>query len=244
LPESLTDRVVLVTGAAHRLGREIALCLADQGCQVVVHYHQAQAAAAETLAEIERRGARGSQVAADLSTADGIREVFDWIDRSVGRLDFLVNSAAILEPIGLMEADELDWDRTIDLNLKAAFFCLQQAARRMQSAGGAIVNISDVAGLRPWKRYPVHSISKAGVEMLTRVAALALAPGIRVNAIAPGLALKPRDMPEERWAALARPVPLQRAGVPSEVGEAVVFLLKNEYITGETLIVDGGYHLV
>jgi pteridine reductase len=244
LPQNLVDRVVLVTGAGHRLGREIALRLADEGCQVVVHYHRAETDAADTVSEIKRRGANGFQVAADVSTGAGIRHLFESIDRSLGSLDFLVNSAAILEPVDLLQASEDDWRRTIDLNLKGAFFCLQQAARRMHSGGGAIVNISDVAALRPWKRFPLHSISKAGIEMLTRVAALALAPGIRVNAVAPGLALKPERMPDHRWEALAESVPLKRAGVPSDIGEAIVFLFKNDYITGETLIVDGGYHLV
>lgn len=244
MPAELADKVVLVTGAAHRLGREIALRLADEGCQVVVHYHRSQTAASETTTEIRRRGAEAYPLAADLSTSSGIRRLFQAIDRSIGNLDFLVNSAAVLEPVDLLQATDLDWEHTIDLNLKGAFFCLQQAARRMRSDGGAIVNISDVAALRPWKRFPIHSISKAGIEMLTRVAALALAPSIRVNAVAPGLALKPENMPEERWKALARSIPLQRSGGPSDIGEAVVFLLKNEYITGETLVVDGGYRFV
>ena len=240
----LGGRVVLVTGAAQRLGRQIALRLADEGCQVVVHYHASETAAADTVSEIRQRGASAFLVAADLSTIPGVSYLFESIDRSVGNLDFLVNSAAILEPVDLLQATEVDWQHTIDLNLKGAFFCLQQAARRMRSDGGAIVNISDVAALRPWKRYPIHSMSKAGIEMLTRVAALALAPKIRVNAVAPWLALKPETMPDDRWEALASSVPLQRAGTPSDIAEAVVFLFKNEYITGETLVVDGGYRLV
>jgi NAD(P)-dependent dehydrogenase (short-subunit alcohol dehydrogenase family) len=244
LPADLADKVVLVTGAAHRLGRAIALRLADEGCRVVVHYHRSEAAASDTVSELRRRGATASMVQADLSTMDGIRRLFESVDRSSGRLDLLVNSAAILERVELLQATEADWSRTMDLNLRGAFFCLQQAARRMLPEGGAIVNVSDVAAIRPWKRYPIHSISKAGIEMLTRAAALALAPGVRVNAIAPGLALKPEGMPDQRWQALADSVPLRRPGIPSDIGEAVVFLFKNDYITGETLIVDGGYHLV
>jgi NAD(P)-dependent dehydrogenase (short-subunit alcohol dehydrogenase family) len=132
----------------------------------------------------------------------------------------------------------MDWDQTLDLNLKGAFFCLQQAAKRMRI--GAIVNISDVIGRRPWKRFPVHSISKAGLEMLTQVASLALAPDIRVNAIAPGLVLRPSTMDPARWEALSAKSPLQRSGTPKDIVEAVLFLLKNDYITGETLVVDGG----
>ena len=244
MPPYLIDKVVLVTGAAHRLGREIALRLADEGCQVVVHYHQAEASAAATVDDIRRRGLEAIPVSADLRSLSGIDSLFATIDRSVGSLDYLVTSAAVLEPVDLLGASEADWQRTIDLNLKGAFFCLQRAAERMQDNGGAIVNISDVAGLRPWKRYPVHSISKAGVEMLTRVAALALAPRVRVNAVAPGLAMKPETMTEERWLALADSVPLRKAGSPADIADAVIFLFKHEYITGETLVVDGGYRLV
>jgi NAD(P)-dependent dehydrogenase (short-subunit alcohol dehydrogenase family) len=244
LPGELDDKIVLVTGAARRLGRAIAFRLADEGCRIALHYHRSESDAADTLAELRQRGATAFAFPADLSTGGGIRDLFESVDRAFGSLDFLVNSAAILDPLNLLEVGEDDWRRTIDLNLKGAFFCLQQAARRMQPRGGAIVNISDVAALRPWKRYPVHSISKAGIEMLTRVAALALAPKIRVNAVAPGLALKPETMTDERWGTMADAVPLRRAGLPSEIGEAIVFLFENEYVTGETLIVDGGYHLV
>jgi pteridine reductase len=128
----------------------------------------------------------------------------------------------------------------MDLNLRAAFFCLQAAARRMQAGGGAIVNISDVAGQRPWSRYPIHSISKAGVDMLTRSAALALAPSVRVNGVAPGPVEKPSRMAEGRWAEIGRAVPLGRPGSGDDVAAAVVFLLQNDYLVGETIAVDGG----
>jgi pteridine reductase len=244
LPEELVDKIALVTGGAHRLGREIALRLADEGCQIILHYHRSEAEAVDTLSEIHRRGSKGIRVSADLSSREGVQHLFGEVDRSFNKLDYLINSAAILEPAHLLQASDDDWQRTIDLNLRGTFFCLQMAARRMQPKGGSIVNISDVAALRPWRRYPIHSISKAGVEMLTRVAALALAPTVRVNAVAPGLALKPERMSDERWGSLARSVPLKRAGLPSEVSQAVVFLLKNDYITGETIVVDGGYRLV
>jgi NAD(P)-dependent dehydrogenase (short-subunit alcohol dehydrogenase family) len=241
----LHGKLALVTGGAHRVGRAITLSLAEQGCDLLVHYHRAAQAAAQTAAEADRRGGRATCVAADLSTMEGIEQVFAAVDEKLGGLDVLVNSAAVFEPIPLLEATEETWRRTMDLNLRATAFCLQQAARRMRArGGGAIVNISDAAGHRPFRRYPLHSISKAGVEMLTRAAALELAPAIRVNAVVPGPVLKPEDMPESRWQSIAARSPLGRPGRPQDVARAVVFLLHNDYITGESLRVDGGDLLV
>ena len=237
----LEGKIALVTGAGHRLGREIAQALGRRGCHTIVHYHAAAGPAAATVRELEALGVRAQAVQADLRDPSALAGLFEAVDRSLGGPDLLVNSAAILEPVALLEADDAAWSRTIDLNLKASFFCLQQAARRMQArGGGAVVNVSDVAGLAPWPRYPIHSISKAGVEMLTRVAARALAPAIRVNAVAPGPVLKPQGMPEARWEQIGAGLPLGRPGAPSDIVEAVLFLFENDFITGETLVVDGG----
>lgn len=240
---NLRGKAAIVTGAAHRVGRALALALADHGCDVVLHFHQSGGEAARTAQEIAARGVRAFPVQADLRHDSGIAALFQAVDREFSALDILVQSAAVLEPVDLLAATPEDWSRTIDLNLRSLFFCLQQAARRMQTGGGAIVNISDQAALRPWRRYPIHSISKAGVEMLTRVAALALAPGIRVNAVAPGPVLKPTALADDRWAQIGRSLPLGRAGSPDDVARAMIFLLENEYITGETVVVDGGDQL-
>ncbi|MEW6567903.1 MAG: SDR family oxidoreductase [Chloroflexota bacterium] len=237
----LTDRIALVTGGAHRVGRAIALSLAERGCHLIIHYHASGQAAAETVAEIQVMRRRAAAVQADLSTSEGVAKLFRLVDEVFGGLDLLVNSAAVLLPKDLLEVGDEDWRQTVGLNLKGAFFCLQQAALRMRArGGGAIVNISDLAGLRPWKRFPLHSISKAGVEMLTQVAALALAPNIRVNAIAPGAVLKPAGMDDSRWQKITSALPLRRPGTPQDVARAVVFLFENDYVTGETLVVDGG----
>jgi NAD(P)-dependent dehydrogenase (short-subunit alcohol dehydrogenase family) len=239
----LSGRNALVTGGAHRVGKAIALALAERGCDLVVHFHQSVEAATQTEAEIRKLGVQATAIQADLSSMDGIERLFQKIDDQAIPLDILINSAAVMERVDLLLATEDDWQRTINLNLKGAFFCLQQAALRMQQNGGAIVNISDVAGTRPWARYPVHSISKAGIEMLTQVCALALAPKIRVNAVMPGPVIKPEWLDEDRWQQLTEKLPLKRAGSGLDVAEAVVFLVENEYITGETLTVDGGDHL-
>ena len=237
---NLEGKVALVTGGAHRVGRRIALALAREGCDLVVHYHRSQAEAEATVRELNQAGAPAVAVQADLSQPAGIEHLFGEVDRLRGRLDILINSAAILTPVDLLTATYTDWASTMDLNLRATFFCLQAAARRMQTRGGAIVNISDVAGQRPWRRYPIHSISKAGVDMLTRTAALALAPAVRVNGVAPGPVEKPKRMPDDRWTEIGKSVPLGRPGSGDDVAAAVVFLLQNDYVVGETIAVDGG----
>ncbi len=237
----LVGRVALVTGGARRVGRAIALALAGEGARVVVHYNASAAEAEATVAEARANGATAIAVQADLTDRAAIARLFLAVDEAFGGLDILVNSAAVLEPADLLTATEVDWEQTIGLNLRAAFFCLQEAAARMKrNGGGVIVNISDVAGRRPWKRYPIHSISKAGVEMLTQVAALALAPRIRVAAVAPGPVMKPDRMSEARWAEIGASLPLQHAGTADDVARSVIFLLRNDYVTGETLPVDGG----
>jgi pteridine reductase len=237
----LQAKAALVTGAAHRVGKAIALGLAEQGCNLVIHYHSSRQAAAETIEEVKSFGVQAVGAQADLAQHADIVKLFRIVDEALGGLDILVNSAAIMQRADILEASQQEWDSTLDLNLKGTFFCLQQAAIRMRlRGGGAIINISDLAGLQPWRRYPIHCISKAGVEMLTRVAALSLAPDIRVNAIAPGLVLKPQGMDEAHWHALGTQVPLRRAGETQDVVRAVIFLLENDYITGETLVVDGG----
>ena len=237
----LAGKVALVTGGAHRVGRSIVLALADEGCDVMVHFHQARTDAEQTVRQAAQRGVQAHAIHADLRAPAGIEALFREADRLAGGLDILVNSAAILDPVDLLAATDADWSSTIDLNLKAAFFCLQAAARRMQArGGGAIVNISDVAGQRAWARYPMHSISKAGLDMLTRSAALILAPTIRVNGVAPGPVEKPARLSAERWRKLGEALPLRRPGTAADVAAAVVFCLENDYLVGETIPVDGG----
>jgi pteridine reductase len=241
----LHGKIALVTGGAHRLGRSIGLALAQEGCHLMVHYHGAQKAALETVEMAKSLGVNAISFRADLSKTTEIHALFDAVDEQFGGLDLLVNSAAVFKRRPIFEVDEELWDQTLSINLKAPFFCLQEAANRMISrGGGAVVNIADVLGLRPSRGYSVHAISKAGIELLTRSAALELAPSIRVNAIAPGLVLKPGRMKSERWDELARETPLERGGMPEDISKTVVFLFKNDFITGTTIVVDGGMNLV
>jgi pteridine reductase len=236
----LRGKVAVVTGAAHRVGKAVALALAQAGAHVVVHYHrsrQAQAAAAE----IEQHGVRAATVQADLTRPEGVEAVFAAAEAAFGGVDVLVNSAASMLAGHVSSLTRAEWQAVLDLNLTAPFFCAQAAARSMLArGGGAIVNIADLGGLRPWARYPAHSVSKAGLIMATQVLAKALAPRIRVNAVAPGPVLKPEGWDEARWQDVGSRTLLKRTGSGYDVARAALFLIEADYITGETLAVDGG----
>ena len=236
----LNGKVAVVTGSAHRVGKTIALALAGAGAHIVVHYH-GSAEALATVSEIEALGVRAVGVGADLSDPAGATSLFEAAEREFGGVDVLVNSAANFHKGNVLTLSPEDWQETLNINLSGPFYCAQLAARSMlRRGGGAIVNIADLSGLRPWASYPAHSVSKAGLLMLTKVLAKALAPAIRVNAIAAGPVLKPDDWDEARWQASARHALLKRTGSGYDVARAALFLLHEDYVTGHTLLVDGG----
>ncbi|HJR63869.1 MAG TPA: SDR family oxidoreductase [Gemmatimonadaceae bacterium] len=239
----LTGRVALVTGAGRRVGRAIALALGAQGARVVVHYHSSRAGADETVQELERSGAEAWAVQADLSQHAAADELVNDTVQHFGALDILVNSAAIMVRTPFGEVSPADWDAMFALNLRAPFFCASAAARVMRTRGGVIVNIADLAGLETWPAYIPHGITKAGVIHMTRALARTLAPGIRVNAVAPGAVLLPDDWSAADAERLASTTPLRRIGSPEDVAGAVVYLIEADYVTGEVLIVDGGRHV-
>jgi pteridine reductase len=231
--------LALVTGAAHRLGKVFALTLARQGFDIVLHYHQAEDAALQTKTEIESLGSRVTLVQADLTNPPEINSLFSTLNS----LEILVNSAAYL-PHGNVDLLSLEnWDQSLDLNLRAPFLLAQEASKKMTD-GGLIVNITDVGAQKAWSRFPSYTVSKAALESLTKILARAYAPRIRVNAIAPGFVLQSDIVPAEEWDRLIKRVPLKRPARPDEIASALEFLLKNEYITGQTIVVDGGYSLV
>jgi pteridine reductase len=237
----LHERVALGTGSARRLGREIAIGLARSGAHVAVHHFESAEAAQGTADELRELGARADVFAADLRDTESIPHLFSDIEAAFGRLDVLVNSAATFERKPILEITPEDWDQVLNLNLRAAFFCGQQAAKAMARAGGGcIVNLADVAAFQPWPAYATHSVSKAGLVMLTRVLARALAPEIRVNAVAPGPVLPPDGTDSGERDRLADMTALGRLGAPEDVVRAVRFLIESDYITGETITVDGG----
>lgn len=231
--------LALVTGAAHRLGKIFALTLARNGYDILLHYHSAEEEARQTRLEIESVGRRVLSSQADLTDPEQIVSLVANIDS----LAVLVNSAAFM-PAGKTETLSIEnWDLSLDLNLRAPFLLARECAARMP-AGGLIVNITDVGAQKAWSRYPSYTVSKAALESLTRILARALAPEIRVNAIAPGFVLQSEIVPAEEWERLIKRVPLKRPARTEEIASALEFLLKNEYITGQTIVVDGGYSLI
>ena len=237
--ESLQGHVALVTGAAKRLGRAVALRLAEEGADVIVHYRSSKPEAQSAVSEIEKSGRRGCAIAADLTEVADIKRLFDEAAKQFGRLDILVSSAANFLPSSIVSTTEEVWDASLDTNLKAPFFCAQAAGPLLRRTKGTIINLADTGGLLGWPGYVAHSVSKAGVVMLTKVLAKALAPEVRVNAIAPGTITMPGDPPE--WEAdFIKLAPLKRTGVPSDIADAVLFLVHSTFITGHVLVVDGG----
>jgi pteridine reductase len=238
----LQGAAALVTGAGRRVGQAIAVGLARAGCNVAVHYHGAAEGAAKTAHDIRavEGGPRAELLRADLSDAAAARGLADRAVHALGRLDIVVNSAAIMVRQPVESITPESWDATLDLNLRAAFFVSQGAIPHLRRAQGKIVNLADVAGFEPWPAYVPHCVSKAGVVMLTKALARALAPEISVNAVAPGPVLLP-----EQWDAATRDhirdtTPLGRLGEPADVVAAVRFLLESDFVTGTVLVVDGG----
>ncbi len=233
------SKVALVTGAGQRVGRAIAEALGAEGYRVAVHYRASRTGADETVAAIAARGGEAAAFAADLSDPRACDALVDAAYTHFDGLDLLVNSAAGMEKTRLGHTTAAEFDAIIALNLRAPFL-LAQAAARVMPAGSAIVNIADHMAVEPWPDYSVHGIAKAGVIAMTRHLAAALAPDIRVNAVAPGFVLAPPGMPQERIEAFAAETPLQRIGQPDDVAQAVRYLATAGFVTGETLFVDGG----
>ncbi len=231
----LRGKVILVTGAAKRIGRGIALRLAEEGARVAIHYHRSEPEARQTARECGAELFR-----ANLESVGEIAGMFAELEQRMGRLDGLVNNAARFTRFDPLEITEKDWDFIHSVNLKATFFCCQSGARLMRkSGGGRIVNISSLGGIRPWAEHVHYCASKAGVIMLTRALAKALAPEITVNSVAPGVI--PFEDIDERGKQMVRVTPARRGGTPAEIADAVSYFLKaTNFITGQILAVDGG----
>ncbi len=254
---NLEGTVALVTGAAHRLGRALALGLAEAGCDVLVHYHRSAEAAEDTVKDIQALGRESVAVSADLGEREAIDGLFEALDAWLGRLDVLVNSAASFDRRPFEEIGVAEWDAVHAINLRAPFLVSQRAAVRMRTpdragargekgAAGLIINMADQAGVTAWKGFAHHGVSKAGLLHLTRVTARELAPDVRVNSIVPGPILPPPgESPDSvAWHQRGLRVPLERVGDPRDVARTAVFLAENDYVTGATIFVDGGEHLL
>ena len=235
--------LAVVTGAAHRIGLAIALELARQGYAIGLHYHRSAEKVEAAAEQVRAMGAPVYLLPADLSDPAQVEDLFLRIATLGHPLKVLVNSAAVMPRGDLREMPVEEWDGTLDLNLRAPWLCAKAAARLMEG-GGCIVNISDTGANKLWTTYPAYTVSKSALETLTRLLAKALAPQVRVNAVAPGLILPSAEVPGEVWQRLVDRLPLKTAGSPEDVARAVLFFVQNSYVTGQILAVDGGYGLV
>jgi pteridine reductase len=237
----LRGRVALVTGAGRRLGQAMARALAARGMTLAIHHHTSSAGAEALRAEVAAAGGRAECFPADLTDAAAARSLPERVVAALGGLDVLVNSAAVMHRLDFERTTAEQYDAILDLNLRSVFFCTQGAAPALRQARGKVVNLADLAGLQPWPGFAAHSVSKAGVVMLTKVMARALAPEVTVNAIAPGAVLVPEEYDEAERERLARAAPLGRLGRPDDVVGALLYLLEaGDFVTGEVLTVDGG----
>lgn len=239
--EQTHPRVALVTGAARRVGRVIALKLASEGYDVAVHYRSSAQDARDVVREITDRGGRAAAFRADLRRVSVIRRLVADVERTLGPICLLVNSASVFFPTSLFSVTERQWDTVMSSNLKSVFFLSRETARKMIRRTGVIIHIGDAAVERPYRNYAPYLVSKAGVAMLTKILAMELAPRVRVCGVAPGPVMLPPDLgPAARRKATMRTL-MGREGSADDVAEAVVFLAdKADYTTGTTVFVDGG----
>jgi len=232
--------VALVTGGAIRTGRAITLALADAGYDMVVNYHTSEEPARSLEIELTGQGREVLQAPGDVSDASAVERIGQGVRERFGRLDVLINSAATFISTPLLEIESEEWDRVMGVNLKGPHLLVRQFAPLLRSSRGSIVNVADHMGLKPWVRYAHHSIAKAGLMHLTKIQAVALAPEVRVNAVAPGLVLAPESMSETAVEREIESTLLQRPGTPEDVTRTVLFLVQSPFVTGQTIVVDGG----
>ena len=237
-------KTALVTGGAHRVGKAITLALARAGANVVINYHTSAAAANDTVAEVHASGVDALAVQADVADLAQVKAMVAQAHDRFGSIDILVNSASHFEKTPIPTDDVTAWQRVTGILINGSFYCANAVAPRMMERGeGTIVNIVDLSAWQPWPGLAAHGVGKAGLLALTRQLALELAPAVRVNAVAPGPVLLPAGYPPEQADRIASRTLLGRWGTPGDVAEAVLFLVRSDYVTGTTITVDGGEHI-
>jgi pteridine reductase len=240
---ALAGRVAIVTGAGRRVGRALAVALGARGMRVVVHYGGSADGARDTARQIQAAGGAATIVQADLRDVAAGEQLIDRVIEQEGELFALVNSAAVMVRTPVGETTQAAWDDMFALNVRAPYFLSQHAAPALRAARGAIVNIADLAAFETWPAYVPHGMTKAAIVQMTRALAHALAPEVRVNAVAPGVVLLPEGWSDADGERLRGTTPLRRLGTPDDVAHAVVYLLEADYVTGEVIRVDGGRHI-
>ncbi|MFN0134704.1 MAG: SDR family oxidoreductase [Phycisphaerae bacterium] len=237
----LSDRVVLITGGAKRIGRAIALRLARAGCNIAIHYRRSRADAEATVAGCRALGVDADLLAADLANAAQTATLVPWVTRRFGRLDILINNASEFPRMALDDFDAAVWDRVMHVNATAPMILAHAAAPELRRRRGRIVNLCDASTARPWTSHLAYSASKAALECVTKMLARTLAPDVNVVGVAPGVADWPDDYGADVRAKLTTRIPLQRAGTPDDIAAMVHFLLADgDFVTGSIIPVDGG----
>ncbi len=240
----LKDKIVLVTGGAIDVGRQISLEMSEAGAILACHYYHSEQAAQTLKKMLTERGKKVYLFRADLRNTAQATTLIENVIKQLGTIDVLVNNAAVFFRTPFGEVEEKEWEQLLALNLKAPFFLSQAVSREMlRKQSGKIINIGDSGALQPFPSYLPYSISKAGIMALTRGLAKALAPNIQVNCVNPGPVLFPENFPPNEKKFAIDQTLLKRAGTPQDVANAVRFLIENDYITGECLAVDGGRHI-
>jgi pteridine reductase len=239
----LTGKIALVTGAGSRVGAAIARALAAAGCDVLVHHVTSDAGARHVSADITRMGRRSAVLRADLTDRLQIERLAAAAVAVGGRLDVLVHNAANFERVPPEQLSADAWDRAFALNVTAPYLLTLALAPALRQARGTVVAVTCISAERPWKHYIPYSASKAALANVVKGLALGLAPDVRVNAVAPGTVLPPEDYDEEKLERIRAKIPLERIGQAEDVGRAVVYLAGNDYVTGQTITVDGGRSL-
>ena len=239
----VSGKVALVTGAALRIGRALALALASHGARLIVHYNRSETEAQTLMEEIRTLGTDAVGVKEDFASGMAHRAIEEG-QRAFGQVDILVNSAAVFGRGTILDTTEADLDRHLNVNLKAPFFLCQAYARQLQKGQrGHVINIADWRVLRPRTGHIAYTLAKSGLVTLTQSLALALAPDVQVNAIAPGAILPPTEDDGGHFAGFPARIPMRRIGSPEEVARAMMFLLESDFVTGEVILVTGGEHL-
>jgi 3-oxoacyl-[acyl-carrier protein] reductase/pteridine reductase len=237
----LAGKVALVTGAARRIGRSIALRLAREGADVVVNYRHSSEEAEGVAAEIRTLGRRSMAIEADVSVVEEVRRMFSQLEREMKRLDILVNNAGVFFAAPILQMTVQQWDTVMNSNLKSQFLCAQAAAPLLKrNPPGRIINLSSLGGMLAWPSFTHYCVSKAGAIMLTKCLARALAPDVLVNSVAPGTIQFEGEEPDEDY---IRRAPLRRTGTGEDIAGAVAYLAKADFVTGQVIAVDGGRSL-
>ena len=243
--DSANIKVALITGAAHRIGATTAKLLHDNGMNIVLHYRSSRSQAQAVQKELnDIRENSVILIQADLHSTNGLPTLIEESVKAWGRLDVLINNASSFYPTTIGKATEEQWDDLIGSNLKAPFFLSQAAAPHLKKSNGCIINIVDIHAERPLKTFPIYSMAKAGLVMMTKSLSCELGPEIRVNGVAPGAILWPENLDEVAKQRIVSRTFLKRQGSPMDISKTILYLIKDaDYVTGQIIAVDGGRSL-